>query len=237
MSVTDGEPVAAPPAVEPAVPSGETPPAPAEPVAPAEPAAPEYLTRADLEQILRDRTPAPDDYYQPTPAAPEEPGVPELDFLTETDLNALTSVFGRMLDQRFQALEPIVAKEQDAAAEQWVNQTFDQLQVPAFGMWREGVLYGSAGFQRTDAQGRPVVHPSDAIRQSYEFLQRFAQSERAAERAAVLAEEEAKRNQLGAITGAPATPAGPAGLEAPYSDTDDEITVARRWRERQLLSS
>lgn len=138
----------------------------------------------------------------------------------------------RLLAAMQEMMAPVTEQYRDQSANSWAEQTFSRLGVPEEEHWRDGVLFASAGFQQFDPQGRPLIHPQQAAAQGYEFLKRFAEAERAAERAAIEQQGQQQDEALKARAGAPNVPAGPAGTEG-IPEGIDELQAARIWRERQ----
>jgi hypothetical protein len=138
----------------------------------------------------------------------------------------------RLLGAMQQMVSPMTESFQDQQAISWAEQTLGRLGVPEEEHWRDGVLFASAGFQQFDPYGRPLVHPQQAAAQGYEFLQRFAEAERAAERERIKAEGVDLDAALKARAAAPTPVTGPAGAEG-VPEGMDEVAVARAWRERQ----
>jgi len=130
-------------------------------------------------------------------------------------------------------ISPVTEQFQNEQATQWADQTLGRLGVPEEEHWRDGVLFASAGFQQFDAYGRPLVHPQQAAAQGYQFLQRFAEAERAAERERIKQEGEQQDQALKARASSPELPTGPAGAEG-VPEGIDELQAARMWREQQL---
>lgn len=224
-------------------------PAPAEPVAETPLAEPEPEPEApwsgpsqeEWEQTQRQLAEANELVnYLRTPQYPQQPQeqdqLPDYDPL---DPEAAAQYFDardkRLLAEFREMLSPVVDREQNAAAREWAEQTFGQLGVPEADHWREGVLFTSAGFQQFDDQGRPLVHPQQAASAGYEFLKRFAAAERAAEREAVLKEQQTQDDALRQRVESSEVPAGSAGVEGIPAGLD-ELSAARMWRERQAAS-
>jgi hypothetical protein len=228
---------------------------PAEPAEPVEPSEPEPAepeggepeawagpTREEWEQTRAQLAEA-NDFVRMVTDAQQQPEVgyepdelPEFDPLDPEAAHRYFEARDQRLLQQLQGmLSPVLEKENDARAEQWVEQTFAALQVPEDETYREMVLYGSAGFQQFDAQGRALVHPQQAARASFEMTRRFEEHIRADERAKVKQEQDQSAAALRERASAPEFPSGPAGAEGEH-DEGDELSAARRWREREAAS-
>jgi hypothetical protein len=141
----------------------------------------------------------------------------------------------RLLQAFAQMVAPMSEQYQNEQASEWAEQTLGRLGVPEEDHWRDGVLFASAGFQQFDQYGRPLVHPQQAAQQGYEFLQRFAEAERAAERERIKQEGLQQDEALKARVQAPTPATGPAGAEG-YPEGMDELQAARAWREAQAAA-
>lgn len=167
-------------------------------------------------------------YAQPQP----EQGLPEFDPYDPDSFAAyLQAQQAQTLQQIGQMLAPVLERSQAEQADQWAEQTFERLQVPEPEHWRRGALIAASAYQ-TDSYGRPV-QPEQAVSQGLGFLREFAAAERAAAIAEYKQQQEQQQQTLKNIAGAPGTIPGPAGVEGLYQEGDDELAVARRWRERQ----
>lgn len=175
------------------------------------------------------------------PVYPDEPEfqqeVPEYDpFDAESAQRYFDFRDQRLIQAMQQMVSPVTEQYQNEQATNWAEQTLGRLGVPEEEHWRDGVLFASAGFQQFDQYGRPLVHPQQAAAQGYQFLQRFAEAERAAERERIKNEGTAQEEALKARAASPQLPTGPAGAEGVPQDWD-ELQVARAWREQQLAQS
>ena len=170
-------------------------------------------------------------YPDPEPEQPQQ--IPEYDpFDPESLPRHLDARDERLLGAMQHMLAPMTEQYRDESATRWAEDTFSRLGVPEDEHWRDGVLFASAGFQQYDPYGRPLVHPQQAAAQGYEFLQRFAEAERAAERARIEGLNAQTDEAIRARAESPALPAGPAGGEG-VPEGLDELAAARIWRERQ----
>ena len=233
---------------------GGEPPAPAEP----EPAEPEVAAEAEAEwtapsreewqqtqQKLEELSEIRDlliqsqqagQYQQPEPE-PQEPQLPEYDPFDPASANAYFDAREqRQLAAMQQMLSPILEQQQNQQASEWAEQTLNQLGVPEDDLWRDGALFMSAGFQQFDQYGRPMVHPGQATKQGFEFLQRFADHIRAEERKTLGERQQQEQTALQNRVNVPTPPSGPAGAEGAPSNLD-EFAVARMWAERESASA
>jgi hypothetical protein len=231
---TEDAPAPEPPA--PAEPAPEPTPEPSEPQEPEAWAGPsqEEWQQAQAQlaeyqdfiaQLQQPMYPEPESQHQELPEYdPFDPGsvVAHLDARDQRLLGAIQ-----------QMVSPMTEQFQNQQATDWADQTFGRLGVPEDDHWRDGVLFASAGFQQFDAYGRPLVHPQQAAAQGYQFLQRFAEAERAAERELLKQQGAQQDEALKARTEAPTPVTGTAGTEG-IPEGIDELQVARMWRERQL---
>lgn len=172
-----------------------------------------------------------------TPTYPEpDPQQSQLPEYDPYDPEAAQAYFDaredRMLGQIQNMLSPLTETYQNENAVRWAEDTLGRLGVPEDEHWRDGVLFASAGFQQFDPQGRPLVHPQQAAAQGYEFLKKFAEAERQAERARIEGTTAEQDEALRARAGAPDLPSGPAGGEG-TPEGIDELQAARMWRERE----
>jgi hypothetical protein len=221
------------PAPEPAPEPGE--PEPSEPEAWVGPSREEWQqTQSQLAQYQQfmDQLQAPV-YPEPDP---QEYALPEYDpFDPESAQRYFDARDDRLLGAIGQMLAPMSERHQNEQASEWADQTFSRLGVPEEEHWRDGVLFASAGFQQFDQMGRPLVHPQQAAQQGYQFLQRFAEAERAAERERIKAEGAQQDEALKARAAAPTPATGPAGAEG-VPEGMDELAAARIWREQQIAA-
>jgi hypothetical protein len=174
------------------------------------------------------------------PVYPEEPQQgQELPPYDPFDPEAATAHFDardqRLLAAFQQMVAPMSEQYQNDQATEWAEQTLGRLGVPEEDHWRDGVLFASAGFQQFDSMGRPLVHPQQAAQQGYEFLQRFAEAERAAERERIKQEGLQQDEVLKARAQAPTPATGPAGADG-VPEGMDELQAARAWREAQAAA-
>jgi hypothetical protein len=180
----------------------------------------------------------------PPAAQPEQPveqTLPEYDpfdpesaaaYLEAREQRQLERLAG-LLDQR---LGPITNEYQTRAAEQWVDTTFPRLGVPEGEHWKEGVLFTAAAFQPLDQHGRPTVPPEQAARQGLEFLRKFAEAERAAEREKLTQEQTQSQEALQNRAAAPTLPTGAAGAEG-VREVQSLEEATRRWLEEDAARS
>lgn len=168
--------------------------------------------------------------YYPDP----EPQAQELPAYDPYDPEAAQAYFDareeRMLGHIERMISPMTEQYADQSATQWAESTFSRLGVPEEEHWRDGVLFASAGFQQFDPYGRPLVHPQQAAAQGYEFLRRFAEAERAAERELLKQQGNVVDETLRNRAASPDLPNGPAGGEG-TPEGIDELQAARLWRE------
>jgi hypothetical protein len=229
------EPPAPPePAPEPAPEPGE-PSEPTEPEAWAGPSREEWeMAQAQLAQyqqfINEMQQPV---YPEPEPQAFELP--PYDPFDPEAATRYMDARDERLLMAMQQMVGPMSEQFRNDQATEWADGTFSRLGVPEEEHWRDGVLFASAGFQQFDEYGRPLVHPQQAAAQGYEFLRRFAEAERAAERERIKTEGLQADEALKARAAAPTPTTGPAGTEG-FPEGMDELAAARAWRERQYAA-
>jgi hypothetical protein len=219
------------PAPEPAPEPGE--PEPAEPESWAGPSREEWeQTQAALAEYQQFMAQLQQPMYpEPEPQAQELPPYDPYD--PEAAQAHMDARDARLLQAMQQMISPVTEQYQNEQATSWADQTFTRLGVPEEEHWRDGVLFASAGFQQFDQYGRPLVHPQQAAAQGYEFLQRFAEAERAAERERIKQQGAQQDEALKARAAAPSPVTGPAGGEG-IPEGLDELQVARMWRERQI---
>jgi len=232
----DAPPPDAPPPAEPAP---EPAPEPGEPQEPESWVGPSQEEWQQTQAALAQATEFINMLQQPAyPTEPEpEPELPPYDpYDPEVAQAHMDARDRRLLQAMQQMIAPVTESYADEQATQWADQTLTRLGVPEEDHWRDGVLFASAGFQQFDQYGRPLVAPQQAAAQGYEFLQRFAEAERAAERERIkqegIQQDEALKNRVAA----PELPTGPAGGEG-VPEGIDELQAARIWRERQAAAS
>jgi hypothetical protein len=186
--------------------------------------------RADeLYDLLQNQAPAYEEQEpQRTPLPELDPYDPEsVIAYMEAARQQDRAEIAALLDQR---LGPITNEYNVRSAEQWINNTFPRLGVPEGDHWKEGVLFTSAAFQPLDQNGRPTVSPEVAAKQGLEFLRKFAEAERAAEREQIAQQNQQNQEALRNRAESPLTPAGAAGVEGEREFRSlDEAT--RAWLE------